>query len=295
MKLNIDELIPGMILEQPINRSDGTLVLKEGSVLTARKIIQLKTLKNIEYVTIDSSKAYEVVNAQKIKETVSLQTKFKTVEALKKLSNELNDSNIQNVKANTKEIVKNINDDTIGFNYDLESYMDKEDIQAHSVRVACFSIVLAKIYNNELKRSYPNIEKKDLIDLEDIAIAALLHDMGVICKDSKKLNEIKEIPKLENIEKLFPGIKDTPLDKYDERYNSVYSYCLVGNTREISNRAKNMILLSNEPESEKGCLKVPFRINSQRHPAIFGGKIIRTCDIYDKVMNKTIEQGASLE
>lgn len=271
MRINIDELIPGMILKQAVYRSNGVLVLSEGTELTERMITQLKAL-NVEYAIIDSSKAEQTTNSKQIEETVNLETRSEMAKSLETFLENPNSSNMQDMKENTKEIVKTIEDNE-KFNYDLESYISQKDIHAHSVRVTCFSIVLAKIYNNELKRSYPNIDEKDLIDLEDIAIAALLHDIGVTCKDSKKLNEIKEIPDLKNKEKLFPGIKNTPLDKYDKRYKSVYSYCLVANTHEISERAKNMILLSNEPESEMGCLKVPFRINSQRHPAIFGGKI----------------------
>lgn len=293
MKININELSVGMILKQPIYRSNGILVLKEGTELTERMITLLKALK-VEYAIIDSSKAEQTTNSKQIEETVNLETRSEMAKSLETFLENPNSSNMQDMKENTKKIVKTIEDNE-KFNYDLESYISQKDIHAHSVRVTCFSIVLAKIYNAKLKKSYPNSSEEDLIDLEDIAIAALLHDIGVACRDSEKLKQIKEIPNLEDFVKQFPGLKNTPLDQYDAKYTSVYSYCLVGNTDKINQKAKTMILLSNEPESEKGCLKVPFHVNSQSSPDILGGKIIRTCDIYDKVMNSAIEKGISLE
>lgn len=257
MQVNVDELISGMMLEKPIQRKDGMLVLKAGTVLTDRMVQHLRAIRdNIEMISIDSTQAEKTLEAETEQETVGLQTRSETEEALKTFLDAPNDSNMQNIKKSTKKIVKNIEDEN-NFKYDLESYLNQKDIHAHSVRVACFSILLAKMHNAKLRKCYPNISESDLIDLEDIAVAALLHDIGKSCKDSEILNQITEVPNAEILEKSLPGINNIPLDKYDERYSSVYSYCIVGDMREVSSRAKLMILLSNEPDSEKGCLKVP--------------------------------------
>lgn len=295
MQINVDELISGMVLEKPIHRNDGMLVLKAGTVLTDRMIQHLRAIRNnIKLIDIDSTQAEKTLEAESEQETVSLQMRSETEEALKTFLKDPNDSNMQEIKKNTKEIVKSIENEN-RFKYDLDSYLNQKDIHAHSVRVACFSILLAKMYNAKLKRCYPNILEKDLIKLEDIAVAALLHDIGKSCKDSDVLSKIKQVPNVDILQESFPGIKDTPLDKYDERYSSVYSYCMLGDLNDISGRAKLMILLSNEPESEKGCLKVPFKFNTQRRPFTSGAKIIHISDIYDNAMKRTIEQDNSLE
>ena len=294
MQLNVNELISGMVLEQPILRKDGMLVLKAGTVLNERIIQHLRSLKNIEIVNVDSSQAEKTLEAEIEQETVGLQTRSETEEALKTFLDAPNDSNMQNIKKSTKKIVKNIEDEN-NFKYDLESYLNQKDIHAHSVRVACFSILLAKMHNAKLRKCYPNISESDLIDLEDIAVAALLHDIGKSCKDSEILKQITEVPNAEILEKSLPGVNNIPLDKYDERYSSVYSYCIVGDMQEVSSKAKLMILLSNEPDSEKGCLKVPFKVNTQKKPFMAGAKIIHVCDIYDNAMKRTIEQDNSLE
>lgn len=273
MQVNVDELISGMMLEKPIQRKDGMLVLKAGTVLTDRMVQHLRAIRdNIEMISIDSTQAEKTLEAETEQETVGLQTRSETEEALKTFLDAPNDSNMQNIKKSTKKIVKNIEDEN-NFKYDLESYLNQKDIHAHSVRVACFSILLAKMHNAKLRKCYPNISESDLIDLEDIAVAALLHDIGKSCKDSEILNQITEVPNAEILEKSLPGINNIPLDKYDERYSSVYSYCIVGDMREVSSRAKLMILLSNEPDSEKGCLKVPFKVNTQKKPFMAGAKL----------------------
>lgn len=304
MKYNIDELITGLILEEPIYTDDSILILKKGTQLNEKMIQRLKILKNqgkfgkFDKVDIVSSQIENMIDIEEEdeakRETVSFKLRYNTEESLKAFLQNPSIENIQNIKRNSKEIVKAIESEN-QFKYDLESYMKEKDIHAHSVRVACFSVALAKIYNANLRKMYPNIEEDDLINLEHIAIAALLHDIGVICKDDKKLSKIKRIPNADMLEKHFPGIYDTPLDTYDKRYSAVYSYCLVGDINEISYQSKFMILLSNEPESEKGCLKVPFQYNTQRKSYIYGAKIIRICNLYDRTVKNTIDQNNSLE
>lgn len=294
MKFKINELIPGMMLEKPIYRKDGILVLKGSTVLNTRIIQHLKTLKDIDIIDIDTSTANEMLNIDVKEETVNLETKIETEESLKTFLKNPNQENIKNIKKNTKEIIKNIEDED-NFKYNLDSYLNQEDVYAHSVRVACFSILLAKMYNAKLRKYYHNTSQNNLIDLEDIAVAALLHDIGKNCINPEMFSKITKIPDIEMIEQSIPEINNVPLDKYDERYTSVYSYCLLGETKEVSSKAKLMILLSNEPDSENGSLKLPYKFNTMRSPYNMGAKIIYTCDIYDRAMERTIQQDRSLE
>lgn len=286
MEINFEELMEGSTLEKSIVRKDGTLILNKGTVLTRGIIDRLRKLKNvIKYDGEENSKEDE------IEETVEVDLRHDTEDDLNEFLNNPTATQIQKVKENLNKIVENIKSSGDP-QYDLEMYSEQpQDNFSHDVRVACFSILLAKLYNDTLK----NPNKQELINLRDIAVAAALKDVGVIYKDSSRLSQIKEIPNVSVMEPLFPGIKDTPLDHYDEKYSSVYSYCAVANMENVSNATKLMILLSKEPENEKGALKIPTSISSRRNSIIYAGKIINVCNVYDNAMKQAIDNNVSLE
>lgn len=293
MKVSVNELTPGMVLKKPIIGNNGTLILKEGTVLTEEIIEKIRKMKNIKFIEIDTQ---QILNdEQGVQETVNASLKNDTKDSLKKFLEDPSSLNMEDVKKNTKKIVEAIKrvDEKELFKYNLQSYKKEGDIYSHSVRVTCFSVILAKIYNRHLRTVRPS--KQSLINLEEIAIAGVLHDIGSICNKNGKLDKITEIANIETISKYWPGIKDTPLDRYDKEYSSVYSYSIIGNTPNISAKAKLMILLSNEPELYDGCLKIPDNEKRQRRDYIYAGKIIHVCDIYDKAMKQAIEQNRSLE
>jgi len=97
------------------------------------------------------------------------------------------------------------------------------------------------------------------------------------------------------MEELFPGIKETPLDYYDENYSSIYSFSAVAKLDSISNSAKLMILLAGETEKGDGPLKMPEVISRKRNGILYGAKIIRVCSIYDDAMKHAIQSDTSLE
>lgn len=279
MNFNINELKPGMQLKSKIVRADGTLILKEGTILTENIIERLRKLSNIRFVE------------DEIKETVNLDLKSSTEEAIKEFLKNPTDSNMNKIKQNTSELVKTIGDSS-NYEYDLETYLSKtNDLSSHSVRVACFSILLAKIYNDSLRGT----DKKALIDLNDIAVAAVLQDIGTMYEDEERFNKMNRIPNINVIEKYFPEIKNIPLDKYDERYAGIYSYCAVAGMDDISGESKLMLLLSREPETGDGVLKVPTEVSKKRSNFMYGAKIIKVCDMYDRSLEQAISNGKSLE
>lgn len=293
MRIEVNQLMAGMKLEEPIKGPNGAVVLGAGIELTAKQIQHLKKFRDI-YVEVDSKQAEETMQAkEEVEKTVNQKLVKDTAQSIRELYAQPNNANVEKVKNNSKQIVKAIESDEV-FNYSLETY-EQKDLFAHAVRVACFSVVLAKIYNNNLKKLYPNIHEEDLINLEDVANAAMFHNIGKTCENKETLSQIKEIPNKEKLQEMFPGIKDTPLDKYDKKFTSVYSYCLIEDMHSISDNAKKMVLLSKEPDSENGCLKVPFRLSKQKTPWMSGAKIIRVCDTFDKLNKITIDNGNSLE
>ena len=70
----------------------------------------------------------------------------------------------------------------------------KETVNVESIKeVACFSILLAKRYNDRQKVLNPKISKDVLINLEDVAMAAVLQDIGKICENGEELKKIQTI------------------------------------------------------------------------------------------------------
>lgn len=302
----ISKLEVGMKMPVQLKRTDGVILVEKGRVVTERTIEQLKKMKNrIEHIKLDdmdSKDADDILNiGRKPKETVEIKVIEEVEKCLKEIANNFNNSTVQDIKGSMQEIVDSI-EKSAEFQHNIERrYIQQlNDKSSHSVIVACFSILLAKRYNDRLKVLNPKLSKDSLIKLEDIAMAAVLQDIGKICEDSENLKRIPpmdEIPGMKDIQERLPAIKDVPLDRYDERYSSVYSYLLLGSLSEetINKDIRMMVLLSNEPETGKGCLRLPEQISAQKRPNIEGAKVIHICDIFDKSMKKAIEQEHSLE
>lgn len=286
MEFDKNELTTGMVLKCSIIRGDGTLILKKGTVLTPSIVAKIQRMGDVKF---------------QVEETVNETLKEDTKKSLKNFLEDPNMYNMEDVKQNTKKIVEMIDsaDEIEMFKYNLEEYKKERDIFSHSINTACFSIILAKMYNRNFIKAKPDASKEELeeglINLEDIALAGLLHDMGKICKNRMQLNRITSIPGEKSLANHYPGISETPLDEYDEKYASVYSYCLIAKMKEISPKAKLMILLSNEPETGEGCLKISEKLKRRRSNFIYAGKIIHVCDIYDKAMKQAIEGNISFE
>lgn len=302
----INKLEPGMKMPAQLKRKDGIILVEKDRVVTERTIKQLKNMKDrIEHIQLDDmepKEADDMLNIdRKPKETVEVKVIEEVEECLKEISKNFNASTVQDIKKSMKGIVSSIEEST-EFQHNIERrYIQQlNDKSSHSVIVACFSILLAKRYNDRLRVLNPKLSKEALIKLEDIAMAAVLQDIGKICEDKenlKKIPPLEEIPSVKDIQDKLPAIKDVPLDRYDERYSSVYSYLLLESLKEdtINKDIRMMVLLSNEPETGKGCLKVPNQISTQKRPNVEGAKVIHICDIFDKSMKRAIEQEHSLE
>lgn len=302
----INSLEIGMRMPVQLKRKDGVILVEKDRIITERIIDHLTKIKSkiqhIQLDDMDSKDADDLLNiARKPKETVNVKLIENVEEGLNNLSNDFNASNVKNIKGSMRGIVESIEQST-EFQHNIERrYIQQlNDKSSHSVIVACFSILLAKRYNNRLKALNPQVSKDVLINLEDVAMAAVLQDIGKICEDGEELKRIQKMadtPGFKDIQERLPAMKNVPLDRYDEKYSSVYSYLLLGSLNEetINKNVRMMVLLSNEPETGKGCLKLPKQISTQKRPNIMGAKAIHICDIFDRSMKRTIEEERSLE
>ncbi len=286
MRVHISRVKEGMEVSEDIYTNSGALVVPKGKKLTTMDLEKLLGF-NIKYVNLAISEK------EKIK-TVDSMTRDGLSETIEGVIGNLGESDLQKVKYEVIQIVESIKKEE-NFQYDLQPYFNNKKRYDHSVRVACFSIVLSKLHNNRLETLYPSSCSKYLVNLEDVAMAAVFHDIGKSCNKDGQLDKITEIPNIERLAEAFPGIKDTPLDKYDDKYSSVYGYSVLSNIKGISNNSARMVLLSNEPESENGPLKIPFSYNQISLPYMDGAKIIHFCNSFDRAMEEAIEGKKSLE
>lgn len=286
MTINFDELTVGTVIESNIIRKDGTLILNKGTKLTSGILARLRNLNGTIMFQDE-----DPLSVDEVKETVDESLRRETEDSITEFLNNPTETQAQKIKQNADKIVEKTQESEDP-QFDLENYLSQEnDSISHAVRVACFSILLAKLYNNTV----PAINNKALINLNDIATAALLQDAGTIYKDDRKLSELTEVPQSQEMKELFPGIKETPLDHYDENYSSIYSYSAVAGLKSISNSAKLMILLARESEKGDGPLKMPAAISSRRNSILYGAKIIKVCNVYDNAMKRAIDNETSLE
>lgn len=293
MFINIDSALPGMILQNDIFENNNILI-KAGTVLDKRLIYLLKN-HGIKEITISIEPEVEgelgnisLINNLEVEETVNKQIKEHAKTAL-------NNFDMNQVTNDAKEFVKCILNSS-EFKYDLSEYKEKDNnVFSHSIRVATFAIVLAKIYNSYLNNTIldSKLKEESLINLNDIAVAALLHDTGKSCKRDDVRTRYVKTP--ENLVKYFPNIVNTPQAFYDSNYDSIYSYMIVNEYKNITEASKLMILLSGENEISTGPLKASIGFTKQRNGIIYASKIIKICSLYDDTLKQFIEMDESLE
>ena len=185
------------------------------------------------------------------------------------------------------------------FSYSLKYYKKVNDMFSHSIKVSAFATILAKHYNDTLSSfiTDPTTKKKCEINIQSISVAALLHDIGLICNQEENLKALKDKKDkifTSAITNKFKGILDVPYDKFSKSYMPVYSYALIANS-DIPADIKMMILLSGEPEDLTGPLKVDSSYITSRQNFVYAAKIIRLCSEYDDTLQEVIKKNYSLE
>lgn len=309
MKISLNNVVGDIVLSNTIyDPKTGAKILEKGSILNPKNRERLKRFK-IEYIETEQQDDTMV-------DTINDYLKDMTVEALskfqKEIFNNIETANLSELMDNSKNIVMSVNNSN-NFNYNFDDYFHKEDTNSRLVRIASFAINIAKIYNykasaafnerlqsvsmEKLKEEF-NLFKESLINLDDIAIASMLHEIGTLCEDNKVVFDCLKEKKnaIEMLKREYPGVNDSMFEEYNKDYSSVYSYLLLQDKKEISPNVKKMILFSNEGEIQnKGILQVQNEYLAQKKNYILAAKIIHLCDIYDQNLKQTIEQNCPLE
>ena len=292
-------LEPGMVMgEDVIDEKTGVLLLAKGVKLTEMYINRLKR-RNINYVSIDLSKEqkkkFELDHD--VIPTVDSKTMCQAVEVAKDLESNPDSQEMTVKKA--IEVAQNItskicNDSELS--YRLNDYKTGRDISEHEARVAMFAVAVANKYNERIKNEVDGNNYQ--INLEEIAVAALIHDVGRACEDDdirKRLNN------LTYLESKFIGLANGKVDElkenYDEKFIPYYGFNLIKDNCSLTSGEKIMVLLSGENEIGEGPLKArqSLRESNSKEQHVVGSKIINFCSIYDELLLDNIKNGVSLE
>ena len=296
MKINITEAMPGMVLDKPVVRGNVILVEK-GETLSLPLIDKLEKRFRIETIDIVSNEKTEVdSNSNTISEQLIRSTKTALLEYdATKIE--------ENASSMVSAILKNVdfNGSFSNLKFNLEACKDKTDeIDAcldHSIRVATFSIILAYLYNERIKRDVRELSelKLRLIDYRDITIASLLHDSGQFNQSEEILKMVKALTKTTKLVNMLYNINDIPTDRFDNKYKEFYSFCVATKLYDINYDMRYMILFSDENENNTGPLKPKAFDDKKTHRCVVGAKIIRHVNLYDNYLSHCINNGDGLE
>ena len=297
---DINMVQPGMKTEESIvdPRNRITLVAK-GTELTADLIKRLKT-RDIYEIAVDldevEKQKYQfdfnvipTVNTSTIKGATAT---IASIDGIKPLS----DKTIDDTIAYARKIVESVLMDN-NFTYKLTDYKMNTAVNEHTVRTATYAVALAKAYNDNLVNLSYSEKQEKTISLENIAIAALLHDVGKLCKNDNVRYGVKDY--------VYLGSKYTglPVDKfkklkeeYDPEFDSYYGYNIIHDHRSIPTEAKVMVLFSGENNIGTGPLKPShIRLENSTDKHIVAAKMINLCSHFDEYMMENINEEITLE
>ncbi len=247
-RVKLENLVGDEILGKEIVSEQGVVLIPAGTRIKPIYIEKLSELgvKNViirdDKVTVDYRKN-EIITECKTKVKDLLQKHFysdnKDLKELEKVAVDIIDEALEK-----PEVIINV--DNI--------YHNSEDIYLHSLNVCMYSILIA------LKL---NMEKKEIVDL---AIGALLHDIGYNFVNSELINY--------NIDKQ----NDKAVKEL--RKHVIYGYSEVQDEVWLSETSKNIILLHHEREDGTG---YPFK--KKGNDINISCKIVSLCDEFDNRIN----------
>lgn len=298
---DIEIVQPGMRLyESVLDPKSGIVLIAANTILTQNHIEILKRRGILELsINLTNEEKQKYQYDHNVIPTVSTSIVKNTSAVLKSINGikPLNDKSIQEVINYAQKIVNSIMMDN-NFIYKLTDYKISNEIAEHSIRTATYAVALARTYNNNLKDLKDSERQKRTISLENIALAALFHDIGKSCVNDNVRLGINEYVTLGPN---FPTITEEKCkdlrDNYDQAFNPYYGYNILHDNRLISPEVKVTVLLSGEDNAGYGPLKVQnslkFRNSVAKH--IVAAKIINLCSRFDEFMIDNIKDEITLE
>lgn len=277
MNVGIDFVKPGMIVMENIFIKS-TKLIRDGYELTDSIIETLKR-NNVKQVKIKTKADF------KMNETVGDEVRNIVIKSLKNFDY----ANIRDIIKSSTELANSITESN-SFNFDLKRYfIPRNEDYEHSLNVAQFACALCKVYNK--------VHPENQVKIEDVSMAAILHDIGrqtINDSDLKKMNE--------NVNNLnsdyFPGYSDEYFEKYDESNFPIYDFAIIKDNPQIPSPVKTALLLQRENFSKDmaGPLHASetYLQEQSKKTAYTMSKIIHICDIYEYLIRKSLSLNESV-
>ena len=277
MNVGIDFVKPGMIVMENIFIKS-TKLIRDGYELTDSIIETLKR-NNVKQVKIKTKADF------KMNETVGDEVRNIVIKSLKNFDY----VNIRDIIKSSTELANSITESN-SFNFDLKRYfIPRNEDYEHSLNVAQFACALCKVYNK--------VHPENQVKIEEVSMAAILHDIGrqtINDSDLKKMNE--------NVNNLnsdyFPGYSDEYFEKYDESNFPIYDFAIIKDNPQIPSPVKTALLLQRENFSKDmaGPLHASetYLQEQSKKTAYTMSKIIHICDIYEYLIRKSLSLNESV-
>lgn len=298
MRINEDFLKPGMIVTSNVYKNEGDKipVFLANRVLSERDIEILKRLnqriKEENEKSPNNKMPLVTLNIRTNvdnNETIDQNTKEAIIEGLKKYD-------IKATLESSRILVQQVLSSRY-YNYDLSKYVMKEnDEYSEAVEICGFALALAKSYNS-------TVPQDKEVNLQNLAVATLLHNVGSMCSQNMKLLSVKDdVKNNSNKEtgfldkRMFRNYDDSLFDTYKEEYKGLYGYAILKDDISLSSITKLAILLQDENVLGEGPLRViPNLMNMDTNQGVLASKMIAVCKVYDKVLNEVLKRGESPE
>lgn len=267
MKVKTECLKAGLRLNDDVIIDNSTKYkLEKDHVLTKRDIVRIKrnNIKEVDVLISNETDTFNIYFNSLVKNTLS-SLDIVSYESLANLYKE-----IENKEPELK--------------YDVRKYYDKNNYN-HLANLVNLSVIIAHYYNITTSGN-------DLIDIESIALAAMLTDIGTTLKNPLLLKNIKE--KYSNLVKLlsvkYENITKDILNKYDIKYHQVYSY-LISNNYNLDEDIEIAILYHHLKYDKKdSLLGTKFSDLDETNLGVIMSEIIALADIYDLLLKSDIEK-----
>jgi len=227
--------------------SRGSLIRK--NAILSESIINSLIRLGVDYLYIDD----ELTANIDIEEVIPLELKIAATNAIKNINVE---KTIDNARVMVDKILS-------ASNLSVDIYNNNEsDVFIHSLTVMELSIAIAKAagYRTDV--------------MPDLAVAALLHDIGKLCVD-------KEVLKKYSLSKLFDDANlNFSIDDYNDKMHSIYGYNLLANNTYAKAVVKQSVLMHHENYDGTGILKAqPEKVHDF-------ARIIRVADVFADIVTK---------
>ncbi len=249
--ISLDSVQGNELLAKDIINSHDILLMTAGSIVKLEYINRLKDL-GVQYIYVED----EIAKGVNLTSSMELHIKEQCQDAVRDILLKYsykNDADLQAIKKVADEIIRDVMSEP-RILYNLSSIREKsESTYSHSLNVCALSVILGfglKLSKNKIR---------------DIAIGALLHDIG-----------FTYIP-LDYVNRTIDECSEK--EQKEIKKHTIYGYSAVEKMSWLSQTSKDIIISHHERLDGSG---YPFRIKEDRIK--IGAKITGVCDVFDSMV-----------